>query len=157
MRIEARKYRLGTIKAEKGAVPDCLITLIVSPEDANKWGFLNHPTGERYFLDVVEADEEEYSAEYSEVEFKKPFRELPLSQQAALLCKKEDFFQYIEWQWGVAHTEEKAIETLKWFCGITSRSELTTNTEAADKYRELIKKFEFWQVENRYKENLQRI
>lgn len=157
MRIEAKKDSMrqtqdGTWK----------LGFTVKPEDMPV-ELMTAQMGTIYTITIVDAENEAYEATYDEVEFKKPFKELPLSQQAVLICKRENFQSFARNDWipsGLPpgkDLEWLAIQLIYAVCGITSRSELTTNKDAADKYRELIKKFEGWQVENRYKENLQRI
>lgn len=53
--------------------------------------------------------------------------------------------------------QEAAVFAIYEYCNITSRSELATNLEAQNKFKELLAKYESWKLEQQYKDNLGRI
>lgn len=63
-----------------------------------------------------------------------------LSQDAYLLCNNPQFKDYAAGR-GFADARELVLR----HCGITSRAELDTNHQAADKYRQLVELFNEWQ------------
>lgn len=69
--------------------------------------------------------------------------------RAVMLVKDEEFqlFAYTD------HSEARedlAISCIYEWCGIKSRSELTTNETAQQLFKELLQKFKEWQYENQY-------
>lgn len=68
-----------------------------------------------------------------------PFEELPLTQQAVLLCKREAFWKYIQ-----VENEEAAKEWLYDYCIISSRSEIEEMTKAGEDFKELYDRFQDW-------------
>lgn len=80
---------------------------------------------------------------------KKHWDELKPSQQAGMMCEREDFSRWIRehaplerWDGESVHTRAVPANTdaaneVRWYCGVTSRSDLDTNPEAAKRWREL--------------------
>lgn len=80
---------------------------------------------------------------------KKHWDELKPSQQAGMMCAREDFSRWIReraplerWDGESVHTRAVPANTdaaneVRWYCGVTSRSDLDTNPEAAKRWREL--------------------
>jgi hypothetical protein len=64
--------------------------------------------------------------------------------QAVFLCKEESFHRWIEKRlqgcWG-NYDETMAVNYLREYCHITSRSELNTNARAAELFEQLLKEF----------------
>jgi hypothetical protein len=66
-----------------------------------------------------------------------------------MLCEREDFSRWIRehaplerWDGESVHTRAVPANTdaaneVRWYCGVTSRSDLDTNPEAAKRWREL--------------------
>jgi hypothetical protein len=73
-----------------------------------------------------------------------PFAELPIAQQAALLCDRNDFRRFLRWKGWNALSVEGAATALREFCSVSSRSELSTNHIAAGKFQTLTHEFEDW-------------
>lgn len=63
---------------------------------------------------------------------RKPFHTLPLSSQAAIRCQDAEFQVFMD----VAGDGSCAAK-IREICGVTSRSEFNTNSEAGDKWRNL--------------------
>jgi len=65
--------------------------------------------------------------------------------QAVLLCKDESFHRWIDARlqgcWG-RYDEAMAVNYLREYCGIKSRSELKENEEAQQKFEALVKEFQ---------------
>jgi len=94
-----------------------------------------------------------------------------LRVRAVLLCK-DKYFQEFSWNEAdlngfninlssspedVARSpEDVARNYIYRLCNIKSRSELTTNLDAQKLFRDLDRKFNDWQFENRYADNLER-
>jgi hypothetical protein len=84
------------------------------------------------------------------------FADLPLPQQAALMCDRADFQEFMEEFWSVQVHQlgkpeaDDTADAVRKFCGITSRAELATNELAARGWKELLVKFESWRTQQRY-------
>lgn len=74
-----------------------------------------------------------------------------LRVRAVMLAKDEEFQG-----WLGLHTEESTAGYVRRWCKIKSRSELTTNIAAQEKFKELIEKFKDWKFEHNYEDNLSR-
>ena len=72
-------------------------------------------------------------------------------------CNDKSFQEYVaELGWNELTPKDNATDYLYNFCDIVSRSELTTDVAAQKLFRELDQKFKDWQIEQRYKDNLNR-
>ena len=82
-------------------------------------------------------------------------------------CKDKEFQAFIKQQSGLQNSgirmkgeyqtaEQWCVTSLRDYCNIKSRSELTTDVAAQEKFRELDQKFKDWQYANQYKDNLDR-
>lgn len=84
------------------------------------------------------------------------FADLPLPQQAALMCDRADFQEFMEEFWSIQVHQlgemeaDDTADAVRMFCGITSRAELATNELAARWWKELLVKFESWRTQQRY-------
>lgn len=84
-----------------------------------------------------------------------------LRTRAVMLCKSFAFQEYIRslnlgaWVRETDFNEYSKILLCR-LCNIKSRSELATNLEAQQKFKELDRKFKNWQFENNYADNLHR-
>jgi hypothetical protein len=114
--------------------------------------------GRIYHITIVDSDDEAYNAEYTEVDLKpRKLTEMPLSQQAALLCEKEEFQKFIAMKFQTAMSPEGAKEAIIESCQLVrSRAELDTNKRAGEDFKLLITQFEGWKLEQRYGDNLHR-
>ena len=78
-----------------------------------------------------------------EVKPRKQFHELPLPQQAGIKCSDVTFHDYLEDMGPVPFEGQDRVEwaaqNIREMCGIQSRSELATNPEAADKWRNILR------------------
>ena len=76
---------------------------------------------------------------------KRSFAELPIAQQAALLCGREAFAAFLrDAKERMCFTEEEVAAVLRSICGVKSRSELSTNPSAAGRFQTLTLEFEDW-------------
>lgn len=69
-------------------------------------------------------------------------QELPFAQQAALLCDRPAFARFVQER----YKESNAVEFLRFFCGVNSRSDIKPDTEAAARFLDLSNEFETWMV-----------
>lgn len=79
----------------------------------------------------------------SEPEVTKPHRrmnELPLPQQAALLCDREAFARYLRDVWN----RDDPVEFVRAYCGVSSRSLIKPGSPAGAKFFELQGLFDVW-------------
>jgi len=88
---------------------------------------------------------------------KRRFGELPIAQQAGLLCDREAFWNFLKEEHPMTWNEccrdhdkrvipgaDAAKFCLYELCDITSRAELSTNTRAAGVFQTLLHDFEIW-------------
>lgn len=79
--------------------------------------------------------------------------EKPLSVQAALLCRQPGFWEYVERRCGYVldnspDREQAAVNFLRRVCGVTSRAELDTDTQAAARFTLLQQQVKAAHLEN---------
>ena len=136
-----------------------LIMEIPEEEFANVCQVLGYPrTGENTYVGIALlgnsiVTKPEINCDKSEGE--------KLRTRAIMLCKDENFQLFVS---HAISTKELTIDAslmnsiayLKHWCGIQSRSELTTNINAQNKFKELLEQYKSWQYENLYAENLNR-
>jgi hypothetical protein len=80
---------------------------------------------------------------------KRRFAELPIAQQAALLCGREAFWRFLrenEYQVSVVD-EHSAAAAVRAICNVASRSHLAKDSRAAAVFVELSLQFETWLAE----------
>lgn len=77
---------------------------------------------------------------------KRKFDELPLSQQAALLCNREAFWRFLDSHYQNIHVadEQSAAAVLRDMCGVLSRSEIDSSHGAAERFKSLSSEFDAW-------------
>lgn len=89
-----------------------------------------------------------------------------LRVRAVMLCRDDNFVEFCNKHWitpynlrdkNIDEREKIAVWWIYHFCNIESRSELTTNIEAQNKFKELLEKYKTFQLENQYADNLERI
>lgn len=85
---------------------------------------------------------------------RRPFSELPYSQQAALRCRETDYWQFLKGAlpdaWVAAYSlapgpTEAAADVVRVDCKVNSRSEIIKGTPAGDKWEALEAEFYAWQ------------
>lgn len=68
---------------------------------------------------------------------------------AGILCRDKDFHRFLRTESiDDVHTENEAVEVLRDYLGIMSRSELKTNKEAVRKLIKLNEGFQLWKQKN---------
>lgn len=93
----------------------------------------NARTGKRYTLMLIAINDQD---EHMHADEPKPRR---LSSIAGALCENPDFRAWLSQEFGEAFPNaEAAAEFIRSTCGIKSRSELDTNTFAANLFREIL-------------------
>lgn len=75
---------------------------------------------------------------------RRAFAELPIAQQAALTCDRNDFRRFLRSKGFAAISAESAAAAIRELCKIESRSELATNARAACVFQKLTHEFEDW-------------
>jgi len=126
------------------------LTLTVLPEDMPV-ELMQAPMGTPYGLAMVKIDYDNPDkpvAEKSEGE--------KIRTRAVMLCKDSDFQSFSSAVYFNDKDESGAQETIKTTCYINSRSELTTNENAQERFLSLVEDFKAWQLENSYADNLNR-
>lgn len=82
---------------------------------------------------------------------KRAFKDMPLSQQAALRSTDQQFARFLETRWNEPCKPEHQAEWIRMeCCGIKSRAELDTNAEAARLWRNLEGHFQSWLLTRKY-------
>ena len=67
---------------------------------------------------------------------RRPFSELPYSQQAAMRCQEADFISFVR-----ADSSEGAANRVRAHCGVASRSDIVKGTNAGDAWQLLDAEF----------------
>jgi hypothetical protein len=80
---------------------------------------------------------------------RRPFASLSLPEQCGIRCGDKDFIEFFDMT--IDRRLDEAIDqAVRRYCVVTSRSELSTNHEAADKWRKLESEYQAWQNDQRY-------
>ena len=110
-----------------------LLTLRLHPDEIPE-DLLRHFVGARYQVVMVRIGHDEAAMPED-----KPV------QRSALLCKEPKFWEYL-WDDGqiMDQSEADATAWLRDYLGITSRSELKTNTEAQQLFQKLEREYQSW-------------
>lgn len=78
---------------------------------------------------------------------KRDWRDIPPSQQAGIRCEEPMFISFLKEErsddW---HESQEAAECVRLICGVTSRSELSTNQKARVIWTQLNSQFEAWKA-----------
>lgn len=119
--IEVRK-----IAYRQSAKEGFLLTLSLHPDDVPQ-ELAAAPIGTRYMAALVQIGDDEKPAKR-----KRNWEELPPASQAGIRCGEEAFQKYL----GTSN-EDEATQYVYTHCGIQSRVELSTNADAAAKWRAL--------------------
>lgn len=79
---------------------------------------------------------------------KRKMNELPIPNQVALTCEREAFQRFLvevlSVSEGILGDAERTAETVRWLCGVNSRSEIVQGSEAAEKWFRLKADFDLW-------------
>jgi hypothetical protein len=119
LQFEARKVAL---KQDRTGF---ILTLSVHPDEIPE-ELMRDFVGARYGCALVRIQDDESPTPYNN-----------RVQQAAILCKRENFWEFL-----VVKNEEEAAESLCGYLGITSRSELNGNKVAQERFDEMVKRYE---------------
>jgi hypothetical protein len=119
LQFEARKVAL---KQDRTGF---ILTLSVHPDEIPE-ELMRDFVGARYACALVRIQDDESPTPYNN-----------RVQQAAILCKRENFWEFL-----VVKNEEEAAESLCGYLGIQSRSELNGNKVAQERFDEMVKRYE---------------
>lgn len=75
---------------------------------------------------------------------RRPFSELPYSQQAAMRCESDDFHRFISARHHDWLGDDNAAHSIRGHCGVSSRSEIIKGTPAGDKWAALEAEYYAW-------------
>lgn len=87
---------------------------------------------------------------------KRAFKDLPLSQQAALRCENEMFRRFLLQRTGSTALGFDAPQYVRHWCGVASRSDLDVDPPAADLWRRLDTEYQTWLADEQYAESIHR-
>lgn len=142
-----------------------LIIEISEADFPNACQVLGYPaTGENTFVGIALLNKEPIEKEpWFAPEPEKKEEGDKLRVRAVLLCKDDSFQEFAYYNITGEHhhkydetCEEMTINILRNYCNIKSRSELTTSTEAQNKFKELLLRYDQWKLEQTYADNLNR-
>jgi hypothetical protein len=119
LQFEARKVAL---KQDRTGF---ILTLSIHPDEIPV-ELMRDFVGARYGCALVRIQDDESPTPYNN-----------RVQQAAILCKRENFWEFL-----VVKNEEEAAESLCGYLGIQSRSELNGNKVAQERFDEMVKRYE---------------
>ncbi len=119
LQFEARKVAL---KQDRTGF---ILTLSIHPDEIPV-ELMRDFVGARYGCALVRIQDDESPTPYNN-----------RVQQAAILCKRENFWEFL-----VVKNEEEAAESLCGYLGIESRSELNGNKMAQERFDEMVKRYE---------------
>lgn len=95
---------------------------------------------------------------------KKP---LSLPQHAGMLCNQKSFIAYLREKNKAGsvpmneamypNSAEWAADYIRCKCGIESRAYLASNPVAANKFQNIVKDFDSWNLQNQYSDNISRM
>jgi hypothetical protein len=77
----------------------------------------------------------------------KRFYELTPAQQAAILCKEEDFAEFLKTTVPHKFCKTDPVGAVRDYCEVESRSEIKEGTEAGRRWREILNRYRHWQDE----------
>ncbi len=119
LQFEARKVAL---KQDRTGF---ILTLSVHPDEIPE-ELMRDFVGARYACALVRIQDDESPTPYNN-----------RVQQAAILCKRETFWEFLD-----VKSEDEAAESLCGYLGIQSRSELNGNKVAQERFDEMVKRYE---------------
>ena len=124
---------------------------------------LSAQMGKRFYVVFVDADD------YDEQNGKTEQKEIGTNSSdktegerlmalSHIKCNEYYFQDYAKAKgWGEGTRTENARFFIYDTCKISSRSEISTNVEAQNRFKELLRKYKDWQAENTYADNLERM
>jgi len=119
LQFEARKVAL---KQDRTGF---ILTLSIHPDEIPV-ELMRDFVGARYGCALVRIQDDESPTPYNN-----------RVQQAAILCKRENFWEFLS-----VTNEDEAVESLCGYLGIQSRSELNGNKMAQERFDEMVKRYE---------------
>ena len=119
LQFEARKVAL---KQDRTGF---ILTLSIHPDEIPV-ELMRDFVGARYGCALVRIQDDESPTPYNN-----------RVQQAAILCKRENFWEFLS-----VTNEDEAVESLCGHLGIQSRSELNGNKMAQERFDEMVKRYE---------------
>ena len=126
-----------------------VLKIKVHPSDVPS-ALLTAPMGTRFVAALVEiaGDEtpvapEEQAERTKPAKDKKRWKELPLSQQAAMRCGEEAFKTFLHQRFSVPLDSDPA-EIVREACGVLSRKEIDRHEMAATRWKQLDADYQFW-------------
>jgi hypothetical protein len=154
--FEAKKHAYR--QTQDGVV----ISFVVHPDDMSA-ALATAPLGSRYMVAFAEiGDDEKPKAIAPPPDAKEPkrqFSELSLPQQCGIRCQDAQFQRFMVNAYSRAqldYTAENATELVRFVCGVKSRTELSANHEAANKWRKLESDYQSWLTSQQYAESIRR-
>ncbi len=173
--FEALNYALR--KTKDGVV----VSFVVQPHDVTP-ELLNLPVGAHVVIEWKEYSEEEeaqdgqaFEPDRTEInqeavakliEGPKPktrFADMSLPAQAGIRCGDEQFRAFLRAEYTAywlgqndpeSHPDSRVAYAVRKFCGVESRAELSTNREAANKWRKLESDYMNWKLTTQYSDVL---
>lgn len=113
-----------------------LLRLRVHPQDSIN-DIATAPMGQRYMLAMVALADNDEPLEREKV--KRLWHELPPATQAGIRCTEPTFHRFLEVQ-----TDEEAATEVRRRCDVRSRSELSTDSMAKDRWEHLEASYHEW-------------
>lgn len=131
--IHCEVVKIGMSQDKNGHI----LKLAIHPNDLPQDLILDH-LGSRYVMALVKLNDQD-----EPVKGEKKREADTVISQAGALCRNDRFQGWLA-DIGVAEapTEQAAIEGIRDFCGIVSRSEFSTNENARNKFMELRRQFD---------------
>jgi hypothetical protein len=86
---------------------------------------------------------------------KRKFSDLRLPEQCALRCRDDGrFVRFVDEMYRVPGSTETTEELVKIHCGVKAKRELSTNHEAANRWRQIESNYQRWLTDETYKESV---
>jgi len=113
-----------------------VLTLNIHPDEIPE-ELMRDYVGARYAVVMIRLQDDESPTAYDN-----------RVKQAGILCRTREFQFWLTEQGLAAHkTEEDAVEAMYALCEITSRTELNGNSEAKQKFDDMVNEYEQWKKE----------
>jgi hypothetical protein len=156
--FEAIKYALR--QSKDGVV----VSFVVHPNDVQP-ALMSLPIGSRVMVGWQEINDDEkpvaentatIAAKPAENKQKRKFSDLSLPEQCALRCDDPRFERYLGDIWGPAFDENggHVATTVRALLRVKSRSELSTDHDAANRWRQIESNYQRWLTDETYKESV---
>ena len=136
--IRENTYGFEAVKTALRQTKDGIsITLVIHPNDVPQELISDH-IGSRYMCGMARLDDDNQVVELDSVRKGKI-----MVNQAGMLCRDHDFQAWlVELGECLEPDEAEAAETIRFLCGIESRSELKHNEKAQEAWKKLLADFE---------------